>query len=62
MHSQRSVGNKVYARHRTAWAHVGGRHPMALIDRILAVSKSEPDDLSFLGTQRQNTAKAALVP
>ena len=38
-----------------------GCHLLQLIDRILAVSKSQPDDLSFLETQPLNPASAALV-
>jgi DNA-binding response OmpR family regulator len=34
---------------------------LQLIDRILAVSKSQPADLSFLDPQEKNAAKAALV-
>jgi CheY-like chemotaxis protein len=38
-----------------------GGHLLQLIDRILAVSKSDSDDLSFLETQPSYQASAALV-
>ena len=36
-----------------------GQHLLQLIDRILLVSKCQPDDLSFLETQPPNPARAA---
>lgn len=39
-----------------------GAHLMTLIDRILAVSKSKPEDLKFLETQGQNAARARCFP
>jgi len=38
-----------------------GSYLLQLIDRILLVSKSQPDDLSFLDPQQGTAAKAALV-
>jgi len=38
-----------------------GSYLLQLIDRILLVSKSQPDDLSFLDPQQETAAKAALV-
>ena len=38
-----------------------GSHLLQLIDRILLVSKSQPNDLSFLDAQPLNPAEAALV-
>jgi CheY-like chemotaxis protein len=38
-----------------------GSHLLQLIDRILLVSKSQPDDLSFLDPQQGTAAKAARV-
>ena len=38
-----------------------GSHLIRLIDRILLVSKSRPEDLSFLDPQQPNAASAALV-